>query len=320
MPADLEARVAPSAARYGLRLEVFDLSLDLRSDSPRCIEAVAALLGRFVADGTRDPGPDVTRLVVLTQPGEPYGVPIASVDDVVYPLQPGAERLDPSHWAAFTYFAVCRIVAERVRTHFLIHGAALSHRGQGIVLAGDPGHGKSTLTLALVRRGCRFLSDEFAALGRADRLLHPFPRNLQLVAGTLERTGYAEIAHVARPWLDKLVLDVDALGPDTLGEPAPLHHVVVLRGQESGASDARAPSFALSPRLVPCSHDRAALQLLKRYHYGGVAALLQGEYAGSSLRLYMDLMAAIQDATCHELFVGQLDPEVDLLWNAIGGE
>lgn len=310
----------PAAGKHCLRLQIFDLALELRSDSEQCVSAVAGLLGRFAIDETTDPTPSWTRLTILTQPDKPYGSPVIIFGGKAYPL-PSGDALDRSRLGELAYVAVCRAIAARVRTHFLIHAAALSCRDQGIVLAGDPGYGKSTLTLALVSRGCRFLSDEFAALGRADGLLYPFPRNLQLSPGTLERTGYADIAHAAAPSLDKLGLDPGWLGSGALGDPVPLRFVVILQDSEgSGGGDANVPTFASVPRLLPCPHARAALQTLKHYYDHGLAAMLRDEYDGSSLRLYLDMIEAIKGATCYELFVGQLDQEIDLLWHAFGGD
>ena len=310
----------PSAADFSLCLHVFDLALELRSDSEACVNAVAGLLGRFAIEEATDPMPTRTRLTILTRSDNSYGSPVVISDGQADPLV-SREGLDSARLGEFAYLAVCRTIAAKVRTHFLIHAAALSYRDQGIILAGDPGYGKSTLTLALVSRGCRFLSDEFAALGRADGLLYPFPRNLQLMPGTLERTGYADVAHVAAPWLDKLALDVSWLGPGTMGDRVPLRHVIILRSQErKNGEQFNGPTFANAPRLLPCPHTRAALQTLKRYYDGGIPDLLRDEYDGSSLRLYLDLIAAIRGATCYELFVGQLEREIDLLWHALGGD
>jgi hypothetical protein len=312
--------VETGAGKHCLRLQIFDLALELRSDSEQCVSAVAGLLGRFVIDEATDPTANWTRLTILTQPGESYGSPVIIFGGEPYPL-PSGDALDRSRLGELAYVAVCRAIVARVRTHFLIHAAALSCGDQGIVLAGDPGYGKSTLTLALVNRGCRFLSDEFAALGRGDGLLYPFPRSLQISPGTLERTGYAGIAHAAAPSLDKLGLDPSWLGEGALGGPVPLRFVVILRDSEgTGGGEDDAPTFASVPRLVPCPHSRAALQTLKHYYDHGLAAILRDGYDGSSLRLYLDLIEAIKGATCYELLVGQLDQEIDLLWHAFGGD
>ncbi|MFH1904700.1 MAG: hypothetical protein ABIK53_04150 [bacterium] len=41
-----------------------------------------------------------------------------------------------------------------------IHSASLCYGGKGIILAGEAGAGKSTLSVGLIERGCKFLSDD----------------------------------------------------------------------------------------------------------------------------------------------------------------
>jgi hypothetical protein len=45
-----------------------------------------------------------------------------------------------------------------------IHGSALVYRGQALILTGVTGAGKSTLAAALVRKGCKLLTDDVAAV------------------------------------------------------------------------------------------------------------------------------------------------------------
>jgi hypothetical protein len=61
-----------------------------------------------------------------------------------------------------------------------VHAAVLGHEGRAILLAGDPGAGKSTLAFALLERGLRYLSDELAPIALATLAVHPYPRALWL--------------------------------------------------------------------------------------------------------------------------------------------
>jgi hypothetical protein len=45
-----------------------------------------------------------------------------------------------------------------------IHGSALTYQGQALILTGISGAGKSTLAAALVRKGCKLLTDDVAAV------------------------------------------------------------------------------------------------------------------------------------------------------------
>lgn len=304
-------------APHGIRLRVFDFVLDVQCDSGQCIDTIARLLGRFVVENLPDDRIAQKKLVVLTQPDSPWNSPIAILDGGIRPLDLGSRPNSPS-LEEFVYRIVCLLISANTQTHFLFHAAALSYSGEGIVLAGDPGYGKTTLTLALLRRGCRFLSDEFAALNRSDNQLHPFPRSLQIEPDTLERTGFRGVVHSTTFGLEKLILDIDQLGFGWLGTPVPLRHVIILR--RSGMDgDRQSPDFALEPQLLPCRVDQAALQMLK-HHYGGLGYLLEGEYNHDFLLLYMDMVRVLRKVACYELRVGQLEQEVDLLWDVFGNQ
>lgn len=71
---------------------------------------------------------------------------------------------DPAffHPGIFSNFVFLVGLSEILRSKelFLIHGGALEKRGKGILIPGFTGSGKTTLTLALLRQGFRFLSDD----------------------------------------------------------------------------------------------------------------------------------------------------------------
>ena len=66
--------------------------------------------------------------------------------------------------------------ADEVAKFFLLQVGAVSKDGVGIVLPGASKSGKSCLTVALVREGYQYFSDEIAAIDPSTRELHPFPR------------------------------------------------------------------------------------------------------------------------------------------------
>ena len=72
------------------------------------------------------------------------------------------------------------LLATRLNAHLLLHAGAVEIGGLGILLPAIPGSGKSTLTAALVSRGCRLLSDEFGVVRLADGMLLPLLRPIGL--------------------------------------------------------------------------------------------------------------------------------------------
>jgi len=63
-----------------------------------------------------------------------------------------------------------------------IHSGAVAWKGKAILLPGDSGAGKTTLTAALVRAGASLCSDEYGVLDRAGRV-HPYPLPLRVKEG-----------------------------------------------------------------------------------------------------------------------------------------
>ncbi len=70
--------------------------------------------------------------------------------------------------------------------YLLLHAAVLERNGHAIVLPGDPGAGKSTLTAALALSGYRLLSDEMALIDRDTGMLMPLARPVGLKNRSIE--------------------------------------------------------------------------------------------------------------------------------------
>ena len=160
---------------------------------------------------------------MLTGSDNQWGQPVLAIDDEVW-LVWDALRIQ-----GYIYEAILCAITSRIRSHILFHGAALVHEGRAIVLSGDTGHGKTTLTLRLMRRGFKFLSDEMAAFSRKNGLVHPFPRALRIRPNSLKLAGFIEVSRrSSATWLHKSIVDVDQILPGGMGEKAPLSYVILL--------------------------------------------------------------------------------------------
>lgn len=71
-------------------------------------------------------------------------------------------------------------VATRTFTHLILHSAVVAREGRAVILPGQSGQGKSTLCAALVARGWRHLSDEFALLDPDSLAITAHPRPISL--------------------------------------------------------------------------------------------------------------------------------------------
>lgn len=83
---------------------------------------------------------------------------------------------------------------EACEDYLLVHaGAVATPGGEGILVLGDSGAGKTTLVAALVQEGYGYLSDEAGVLDFGDALMHPWPRPLGFERGTQQMKRFAEI-------------------------------------------------------------------------------------------------------------------------------
>ncbi len=82
--------------------------------------------------------------------------------------------------AAFFEWGLNWCIASHAHRYLMVHAAVVEWQGCGLLLAGAPGSGKSTLCAALVGRGWRLLSDELALVSLDDGLVTPVPRPISL--------------------------------------------------------------------------------------------------------------------------------------------
>lgn len=121
----------------------------------------------------------------------------------------------------------------------VLHAGAVARHGRAVLLVGASGWGKTTLTMELVRRGWRLLTDDFAPL-TAEGLVEPFVRRVNVTERTVALLGLPDPG--AAPRLvgfdrdPKWMLDIDTVFPDRVAEPARLAAVYLLGPQrEPGA-------------------------------------------------------------------------------------
>lgn len=206
-----------------LHLRFFDLYTVIRSDSGEFINLFAQMYRRFRVDSASSAALSTAEFVLITNPDNQWGKPVIILNGEVCPLS------DAKLLEGYAYETILISIITRIHSHILIHAGVVSRNGRGIIVVADARHGKTTLVLELVRRGFRFLSDEMAALGRTDYKVHPFPRCLRVRPGTLELAGFPVAAVDARRWLGKLILDIEEIQPDSMGEVSSISHIVFLQ-------------------------------------------------------------------------------------------
>ena len=153
----------------------------------------------------------------------------------------------------------------QVKSHYLHHAAALSCEGKGVIITADSGYGKTTLTLALVQRGFRFLSDEIAALGRSDGNIYPFPRGLHIWEETLNMLSLPPSVKNASRWFDRYLVDIEDIFPGMISSPAHVSYIFVLKNgntqnpNTSGSNGFRTVISHTNPIFIQHIHDHPGI-------------------------------------------------------------
>jgi len=127
---------------------------------------------------------------------------------------------------------------QRLRSDLLfLHAAALGWKGQVILLVGDPGAGKSTLTFGLLQQGLEYFSDELAPIAPDTLSVHPYPRAIWL-----KRPPPAPHVLPAESFESSRGIHVPctALGAKAAREPLPVGALFLL---EPGVASRRDPAL-----------------------------------------------------------------------------
>lgn len=198
---------------------------------------------------------------------------------------------------------VVGVAVQRLASRYLLlHAGALALDGRGILLPAASGSSKTTLTAALVGAGCRYYSDDIAALTPHDLLLHPFLRSLCIKPGSFE------------------VLSRDY--PQLAGSPAYARFragdVRYLAPAPEAVPDSAVPIRCIVfPRYVPGS----ATELTPLRRTEALPRLLDG-LCNPRAQLGRDLpplLELLRGAACYTLTVGDLDQAVHRLIDVAAG-
>jgi hypothetical protein len=146
------------------------------------------------------------------------------------------------------YYLNTEVVLRLVQTRadlIWLHAGAAAWRGQGVLVSGQSGRGKSTIIASLCGLGWQFLSDDIAPWDPQASKLWPFPQTPMFRPHPGVDIPADNIAE-----LSKVVADI---GPaDLCREPVPVSALIF-------------PQYTprQEPALVPCSPATAALELLQ---------------------------------------------------------
>lgn len=194
-------------------------------------------------------------------------------------------------------------IAGQAHHYLLLHAAVLERNGRCVILPGEPGAGKSTLTAALALTGWRLLSDEITVIDRDDGRIVALARPISLKNQSIEiiRSFSAE-AVLGQTARDTNKGDVALLRPpkasvERVAEKGRAAHIVFPRWR-TGVPSRLAPRAKADAFMHAASHA-FNYSLLGRLGFDLNAALIDScdcwdfEYSQleEALRLFEDLVA-----------------------------
>jgi hypothetical protein len=229
-------------------LRLLGVRMDVRCLHRRCGEQIRSYFSASAAE-LETASPEVVvwceweaadRHIYRSRPAELEGVPLGGV--FVQTLRSGRRR-----WTSVLP-PVPALASWPFKDRFIaLHAAAIrTSRGDGVILAGDRGSGKTTTVLALARMlpGVEVLCDETAFIHCRTAVLEPFP-------------------HAVGVWRDgqKVQVPITALCDQIAGGPVEARRIVFLERGHGGPDEVERLSPSRTLRLLLPHHRDAGASL-----------------------------------------------------------
>jgi GTPase SAR1 family protein len=188
-----------------------------------------------------------------------------------------------------------------------LHAGVVALNGKGLILPGKPGSGKSTLTYALIKRGFRFLSDDFAFVDPKTRGVLPFPKSFTFrpeASSLFEEVKKAfERGDIIWVTETKCYLNLRKMGITELGSPINVDYIVF------PTYDPESPK-----KLKKISKKKAAQKLVDG---GSLFSQANPKRIKFSLQ---DLASQLtESAECYELVTSELEDTIDSVFTIMNG-
>ena len=195
---ELDREALRERLRSGLILETGPFRTRIVSRAPEVIAGLALLYSDFPvhAAGFCDFHVQVDRVTGLRRYLRPQ---IVFKYDGMTPFKP----LPADHAFASLEWGLNWCIAGHEHHYLMLHAAVLERNGRAVILPGDPGAGKSTLTAVLTLSGFRLLSDELTLVDRNNGLLVPLARPVSLKNASIDVVrNFSAVAVIGDPAFD----------------------------------------------------------------------------------------------------------------------
>ncbi len=284
-------------ADTGVTLALPPYTAHIRSDLDRVAAGIYALYADY-AVCPDEPCPDF-RVSVSQPPGRRWWRPqVQFLFDGFAPFKP--LPVDQAH--AMFEWGLNWCIGNLDHSHLILHAAVLERAGHALILPGEPGAGKSTLTAALCQQGFRLLSDEMCLIDPASLTVTPVPRPVSLKNASIPliqaRYPAAVFSEPARDTLKGTVAHMQAP-----------RDAVQRAGQRARAGLIVFPRYRAGSATLwqPVERPVAALRCIEQsFNYSLLGSLG-----------FATAVALTAASSCHELVYSQLDDVIPLLARAL---
>jgi hypothetical protein len=206
------------------------------------------------------------------------------------------------HQIQFCFILLILFSLEHMAT---LHGGVVALNGKGLIFPGTPGSGKTSLVFALLKRGFRFLGDDYAFVDPKSLKAFPFPKSFtfrqessELFEEVKEAWDRGDIIWVTE---DKCYLNMSDLGINELGYPTHIDYILF-------------PTYNPDspPKLTQISKEKASKKLQEDYNLFSHAHPEKIKFSVEELASRL-----AESAGCYELITNEIDDTVDLILDLV---
>jgi len=159
--------------KHHFNIESFGVKIGFSTNSAEALEAVRETVKIYLPDCFREIEENAAEHNFLFIRDERKGDTLYKNGEKVM----DRERRETSSESVASHIRLT--VAEFAVGRVFIHAGVIAWKGQAVIMPGRSFRGKTALTVALVKRGAVYYSDEYAILD-AEGFLHPFPKMLSV--------------------------------------------------------------------------------------------------------------------------------------------
>lgn len=155
-------------ASFEEKYSFFDTKFKITTDSMELIDRFSQIYRRF-----RIPLEEKTDLCISVITSKYQAdTPFLAIGEEKYRL------MDEELIAENAFMAIIEKIVNKVKSHYIFHGCAVSFNEKGIMIIAPSSYGKTSLASKLVEKGFNFIAEEFVGLNRVTGMIDPFPRAL----------------------------------------------------------------------------------------------------------------------------------------------